>query len=86
MNKKYIIRWKSKVNGRTGQGTKVFGRDEAEQLVAELNQGYPDIEHEVIETNNQTTGRLLQPGSEPIDTDKESSRPAEPSSVLSFQE
>jgi hypothetical protein len=45
MNNSYIIQWKSKVNGRAGQGTKRFNRDEAERLVEELNHEYPQIEH-----------------------------------------
>lgn len=46
---KYVIRWKSKVNGRAGKGSKEFNREEANRLVAELNVEYPDIEHEVME-------------------------------------
>ncbi len=45
---KYVIRWKSKVNGRAGRGTKEFSHDEAQQLADELNREYPDIEHEPI--------------------------------------
>ncbi len=45
---KYVIRWKSKVNGRAGRGTKEFSHDEAQQLADELNHEYPDIEHEPI--------------------------------------
>ncbi len=48
MSDRYVIQWKSKVNGRAGRGSKVFGREEADQLVAELNTEYPDIEHEAI--------------------------------------
>jgi hypothetical protein len=47
MSEKYVIKWASKVNGRTGHGTKVFNREEAERLADELNQEYPDIEHQV---------------------------------------
>ncbi len=47
---KYVIRWKSKVNGRAGRGTKEFSREDAERLVRELNAEYPDIEHEPIPT------------------------------------
>jgi hypothetical protein len=43
-----VIRWKSKVNGRAGKGTKQFERVEAERLAQELNREYPQIEHEVI--------------------------------------
>ncbi len=49
MNKNYVIQWKSKVNGRTGRGTKLFERGEAERLVAELNREYPQIDHDILE-------------------------------------
>lgn len=48
MKSAYVIQWKSKVNGRAGRGTKQFDRPEAEQLAAELNREYPDIQHEVV--------------------------------------
>jgi len=48
MNNSYVIQWKSKTNGRAGKGTKVFNRDDAEDLTAELNYEYPDIEHEAV--------------------------------------
>src|SRR5262245_44711755 len=48
MNNRYIIQWKSKVNGRSGKGTKFFTREEAEELAAELNREYPEIEHEAL--------------------------------------
>ena len=48
MSAKFVIRWKSKVNGRAGRGTKEFRKDEGERLIAELNEEYPDIEHELI--------------------------------------
>ncbi len=48
MSKHFIIQWKSKVNGRAGKGTKFFDREEAERLAAELNRGYPDIQHEPL--------------------------------------
>jgi hypothetical protein len=47
--KKYFIRWKSKVNGRIGQGSKSFTLEEAQDLIAELNADYPDIEHEIVQ-------------------------------------
>ncbi|HXU75232.1 MAG TPA: hypothetical protein VN794_01630 [Methylomirabilota bacterium] len=50
MNKKYVIQWKSKVNGRAGKGTKLFDREEADRLVRELNYEYPQIEHEAVNT------------------------------------
>jgi hypothetical protein len=48
MSNTYVIQWKSKVNGRAGRGTKQFSREEAEQLVEELNEEYPQIRHEVV--------------------------------------
>ena len=48
MSAKYVTRWKSKVNGRAGRGTKEFSREHGDRLVAELNREYPDIEHELI--------------------------------------
>jgi hypothetical protein len=48
MSENCVIQWKSKINGRAGKGSKVFSRQEAEQLVAELNQEYPEIQHELI--------------------------------------
>ena len=47
----YVIQWKSKTNGRAGKGTKLFERDEADRLVQELNQEYPQIEHEAIKVD-----------------------------------
>ena len=49
MNKRYVIRWKSKINGRAGKGAKTFDREEAERLTKELNLEYPQIEHEVVQ-------------------------------------
>ncbi len=50
MSKKYVIQWKSKVNGRAGRGTKLFDLEEAQRLVAELNAEYPDIQHETLDS------------------------------------
>jgi hypothetical protein len=63
MNKSYVIQWKSKANGRAGRGTKVFDKEEASQLVEELNREYPQIIHEVVEFREvrQETGSLLNP-------------------------
>ena len=49
MSMMYVVQWKSKQNGRMGRGTKLFEREAAEQLVAELNHEYPQIEHELVE-------------------------------------
>ena len=46
--KMYVIHWKSKASGRSGRGTKLLDKDEAERLVAELNREYPGIHHEAI--------------------------------------
>jgi hypothetical protein len=62
MSKSYVIQWRSKVNGRAGRGTKLFSKDEASQLVNELNREYPQIEHEILEApENQEN-----PGGAPI--------------------
>lgn len=52
MSKTYVIRWRSKVNGRIGKGTRLFDKEEAESLVTELNTEFPDIEHEVVDAGN----------------------------------
>jgi hypothetical protein len=44
----FVIQWKTKVDARCGQGTKLFPREEAERLVEELNREYPHIQHEVL--------------------------------------
>ena len=36
------------MNGRAGKGTKTFSREAADDLVEELNQEYPEIEHLVV--------------------------------------
>ena len=46
--KTYAIHWKSSVTGTIGTGTKLFEKKEAERLAAELNEGYPDIDHEAV--------------------------------------
>ena len=50
MSNGYVIQWKSKVNGRAGRGTKLFDKDEAEQLADELNREYPQIDHNAVPT------------------------------------
>jgi hypothetical protein len=51
MIRRYIIQWKSKVNGRAGKGTKHFSQEDAELLVEELNLEYPQIHHEAVEAD-----------------------------------
>ena len=46
--KTHAIYWKSAVSGQIGTGTKLFEREEAERLATELNEGYPDIDHEAV--------------------------------------
>jgi len=53
MSSTYVIRWKSKANGRAGRGTKCFERVEAERLAQELNREYPQIEHEAVKMTPQ---------------------------------
>lgn len=56
MNEHYVIQWRSMENGRAGRGTKVFDREEAEQLVEELNAEYPDILHELVPAPDPSLG------------------------------
>jgi hypothetical protein len=65
MSSKYVIKWKSNVNGRAGRGTKEFEREEAERLVEELNAEYPDIEHEAIPAPPSTRPSPEPPHHEP---------------------
>jgi hypothetical protein len=53
MSSTYVIRWKSKINGRAGRGTKCFEREEAQRLAEELNREYPQIEHEAVKMTAQ---------------------------------
>jgi hypothetical protein len=46
--KTYAIHWKSSVSGTIGTGTKLFEQKEAERLATELNEDYPDIDHEAV--------------------------------------
>ena len=46
--KTHAIYWKSAVSGTVGTGTKRFEKKEAERLAAELNEDYPDIDHEAV--------------------------------------
>ena len=89
MNKKYIIQWKSKVNGRAGRGTKLFDWEEARRMVEELNQEYPQIEHEMRETSNHLGEHSAQTAE--LNHEDQSLKPSGPSSeespsVLSFRE
>jgi hypothetical protein len=46
--KTYAIHWKSCVTGTVGTGTKRFEKEDAERLATELNENYPEINHEAI--------------------------------------
>ena len=46
--KTYAIHWKSRVTGTIGTGTKLFEKKEAERLATDLNESYPDIDHEAV--------------------------------------
>jgi hypothetical protein len=46
--KTHAIHWKSRVTGTVGTGTKLFEKEEAEHLAGELNEKFPDIDHEPV--------------------------------------
>jgi len=46
--KTHAIYWKSAISGQIGTGTKLFEKKDAERLATELNEGYPDIDHEAV--------------------------------------
>jgi hypothetical protein len=48
MEKTYVIIWKSKLGPFSGQGRRLFTREEAEQLSAELNQEHPKFVHDAL--------------------------------------
>ncbi len=48
MEKTYVITWQSKLGAFTRRGTKLFTKEEAEQLAVELNEEHPDIHHEIL--------------------------------------
>ncbi len=62
MSDRYIIQWKSLENGRCGRGSKVFSRQEAEELVEELNLQFPQIQHELVRTGH---GEAVELGANP---------------------
>ena len=61
MNKSYVIQWKSKANGRAGRGTKRFEKEEADQLVQELNHEYPEIDHQAVPAIDEATATPIIP-------------------------
>ena len=79
MSKTYVIQWKSKINGRAGRGTKHFNPEDAERLVTELNQEYPNIHHEILDSESaagqvESAAEIPQNASESMEneSDKES--------------
>jgi hypothetical protein len=46
--KTHAIHWKSSVTGTIGTGKKLFEKEEAERLATELNDSYPEIDHEAV--------------------------------------
>ena len=70
MSMMYVVQWKSKQNGRMGRGTKLFVREAAEQLVAELNHEYPQIEHELVEVPPAAEPAPPEPAPEPAQSDE----------------
>ena len=46
--KTHAIHWKSTVSGKIGTGTRLFEKEEAERLATELNEEYPDIDHDAV--------------------------------------
>jgi hypothetical protein len=46
--KTHAIHWKSSTTGTIGTGTKLFEKEEAEHLAAELNEKFPDIDHKAV--------------------------------------
>ncbi len=73
MSKKYVIQWKSKVNGRAGRGTKLFDWEEAQELAAELTAGYPDIHHESVPADAPGLPAAARPATvgEPAESEEE---------------
>ncbi len=61
MDNTYVIAWKSLNEPRMGQGKKLFTREEAEDLAAELNEDYPAFIHEAL--NLQPAARETTPTS-----------------------
>ena len=84
INNKYVIQWKSKVNGRAGRVTKLFEREEGEELVQELNRDYPDIQHELVKVEAGTlTPATEEPAPAPGNKENEDSAAQSPH-VVSF--
>jgi hypothetical protein len=46
--KTYAIHWKSNLTGTIGTGSKLFEKKEAERFATELNEDYPEFDHEAV--------------------------------------
>ena len=66
MSNTYIIQWKSLANGRAGKGTKLFSREEAEELAEELNREFPQISHRAIRSNGAAEQESSESPVEPV--------------------
>jgi len=64
--KTHAIHWKCGTTGTIGTGKKLFEKEAAERLATELNEHYPDIDHEAVVP--------VPPAAEP--TDPKPSQPA----------
>ena len=60
MEKTYVIAWKSKHGDGAGLGKKLFSREEAETLAAELNRDYPEFEHTVAESGSPEADSVIE--------------------------
>ncbi len=49
---RYTIYWESKMSGQKGNGTATFTLQEAEDIVKDMNEKYPDIIHWAQIVNN----------------------------------
>jgi hypothetical protein len=56
----HVIAWSDKLRGSSGQGKKLFTRNEAEELANELNQDFPNFIHEAVEVmpDNESQAQL----------------------------
>ena len=56
----YAIAWSAKLRASSGQGKKLFTRNEAERLADELNQDFPNFIHEAVEvmSDNKSQAQL----------------------------
>ena len=68
--KTHAIHWKCTVTGRIGTGTILFEKEEAEGLVRELNEKYPNIDHETVIPAPRLTGPAAAEPVEPPATER----------------